>query len=549
MMKKFVLTKLDESKYLSNPIKNNDFEKEISKFIYKPEEEPEQETTSKSKPELSKEQQEAYDKFTNGENLFITGPGGTGKTKLVNHLVEYSSEINKKTQVCALTGCAAVLLGNKARTIHSWSGIKLAKGKKEKIIADVLKNKKAVKEWKSINCLILDEVSMLSKKIFEILEEIARKARNKPQIFGGMQVIFLGDFFQLPPIESENDPDTERFCFESPIWDKLFSKENHIQLTKIFRQTDPIYIDILMQIRKGELDIDKTKILESYVKREYDEEKNNGIVPTNLFALRAKTDYINSQMFSKIGEKEYVNDAIIKIDCTTYLDTGKVIPIELIERCNRLSIEEKEYEIENLFNTSTCAKILRFKKGAAVMCTVNLDMDNGICNGAQGKIIDILENQQNEQNKEPIIIVKFSNGITKRIEPKYWQSDEYPKLAIGNYPLMLAWALTIHKIQGATLSLAEIDVGNTVFEYGQSYVALSRIQSLEGLYLSAFNPNKIRANPIVKEFYANISKKEPSKEPINNNKKFNNNEDNQNNNKSNNKSNNQNVKVLKNINI
>jgi hypothetical protein len=100
-----------------------------------------------------------------------------------------------------------------------------------------------------------------------------------------MQVIFLGDFFQLPPIESENDPDTERFCFESPLWDKLFSKENHIQLTKIFRQTDPIYIDILMQIRKGELDIEKTKILESYVKREYDEEKNNGIVPTKLFAL------------------------------------------------------------------------------------------------------------------------------------------------------------------------------------------------------------------------------------------------------------------------
>jgi len=533
-MKKFVITKLDESNCLSKNNNIDNFENDLSKFIYNPE----QETTSKSKPELSKEQQEAYDKFTNGENLFITGPGGTGKTKLVNHLVEYSSEINKKTQVCALTGCAAVLLGNKARTIHSWSGIKLAKGKKEKIIADVLKNKKAVKEWKNINCLILDEVSMLSKKIFEILEEIARKARNKPQIFGGMQVIFLGDFFQLPPIESESDPDTERFCFESPLWDKLFSKENHIQLTKIFRQTDPIYIDILMQIRKGELDIEKTKILESYVKREYDEEKNNGIVPTKLFALRAKTDYINSQMFSKIGEKEYVNDAIIKIDCSTYLDTGKIIPIELIERCNRLSIEEKEYEIENLFNTSTCAKILRFKKGAAVMCTVNLDMDNGICNGAQGKIIDILENQQNEQNKEPIIIVKFSNGITKRIEPKYWQSDEYPKLAIGNYPLMLAWALTIHKIQGATLSLAEIDVGNTVFEYGQSYVALSRIQSLEGLYLSAFNPNKIRANPIVKEFYANISKKEPSK---NNNKKFNNNEDNQ--------SNNQNVKVIKNINI
>jgi ATP-dependent DNA helicase PIF1 len=163
-------------------------------------------------------------------------------------------------------------------------------------------------------------------------------------------------------------------------------------------------------------------------------------------------------------------------------------------------------------------------------------MDNGICNGSQGIVIDIIEN-----GPTPNPIVKFSNGIIKRISPHYWQSEDYPTLAVGQYPLCLAWALTIHKIQGATLSMAEIDIGRSIFEYGQTYVALSRIQSLEGLYLSAFNPNKIRANPIVKEFYANISKKEPSKEPINNNKKFNNNEDNQ--------SNNQNVKVLKNINI
>jgi ATP-dependent DNA helicase PIF1 len=100
--------------------------------------------------------------------------------------------------------------------------------------------------------------------------------------------------------------------------------------------------------------------------------------------------------------------------------------------------------------------------------------------------------------------VKFSNGIIRRISPHYWQSEEYPTLAVGQLPLCLAWALTIHKIQGATLSMAEIDIGQTIFEYGQTYVALSRIQSLEGLYLSAFEPDKIRANPIVTEFYSRI---------------------------------------------
>jgi ATP-dependent DNA helicase PIF1 len=128
-------------------------------------------------------------------------------------------------------------------------------------------------------------------------------------------------------------------------------------------------------------------------------------------------------------------------------------------------------------------------------------MDNQICNGAQGIIIDILED-----GLFPIIVVKFSNGIVKRIIHHFWQSEEYPTIAVGQYPLILAWALTIHKIQGATMKLAEIDIGTSIFEYGQTYVALSRIQSLDGLYLSAFQPQKIRANPTVVEFYNRIQK-------------------------------------------
>jgi ATP-dependent DNA helicase PIF1 len=128
-------------------------------------------------------------------------------------------------------------------------------------------------------------------------------------------------------------------------------------------------------------------------------------------------------------------------------------------------------------------------------------MNNGICNGSQGIVVDIVT-----RSGENIPIVKFYNGIRREITKHYWQSEDYPCVAVGQYPLILAWALTIHKIQGATLSTAEIDIGNGIFEYGQSYVALSRVKSLEGLYLSSFNPDKVKANPIVKQFYASIQK-------------------------------------------
>jgi len=450
--------------------------------------------------ELSNEQKYAYNRYVQGENLFITGPGGSGKTKLISYLVNYAKSIVKPVQVCAMTGCASVLLQCNARTLHSWSGIKLAKGPKNKVIDSVVRNRNAVKAWKSAKILILDEISMLSKKIFEIIEELGRVIRKSNLPFGGLQVVLVGDFYQLPPIGTDGEQDTEQFCFESPLWNTVFKSENHIELKTIFRQKDPLYIDILMQIRKGELDEEKKNILKEYLNREYDSEKNNGCIPTKLFAIRSKVDYVNTQMFSKIKEKEYVLEHTFKNDCLTYIDSGKVIPLELLQKCNSLSITDKEMELDIILNNSQCNKILRIKKGAAVMCTINLDMDNGICNGSQGIIIDIIE-------KGGIItpIVKFSNGIIKGISAHYWQSEEYPSLAVGQYPLCLAWALTIHKIQGATLNMAEIDIGSSIFEYGQSYVALSRIKSLDGLYLSAFEPNKIKSNPIVKEFYSRIN--------------------------------------------
>jgi ATP-dependent DNA helicase PIF1 len=448
---------------------------------------------------LSPEQKIAYQKFVNGENLFITGPGGTGKTKLIQYLIQYSKSRNQNVSVCAMTGCAAILLNCNARTLHSWSGIKLAKGDPNKIIASVLSNRNCIKAWKSTKVLIVDEVSMLSKKIFEIIEEIGRAARLSSLPFGGIQVIFTGDFFQLPPVGSDGEIDTEKFCFESSKWAYVFKKENHIELKTIFRQNDPTYVDILSQIRSGELSEENIKLLQTYTKREYDPALHNGCVPTKIFPIRSKVDYVNNMMFTQLKEKEHVFEFISKIDCLTYIDSTKAIPSQILQKCKELSSKFIEYEVDNLINSIPSPKILRLKTGVAVMCTINLDMDNGICNGSQGVVINIIE-----KDKVIMPVVKFSNGVIKTISPHYWQSEEFPTIAVSQYPLMLAWAITIHKIQGATLDMAEIDIGQSIFEYGQTYVALSRIKSLEGLYLSEFQPNRIRTNPKVIEFYNSI---------------------------------------------
>lgn len=441
---------------------------------------------------LSEEQVNILNRFRNGDNLFISGPGGTGKTFLIKEMLKLCK---KSVQVCAMTGCAAILLECGARTIHSWSGIKIANGEIHEIIDRLYNNKFVRRAWRTTHILILDEVSMMSKKIFDLLNTLAKTMRNNSKPFGNMQVIFVGDFYQLPPINKEKK-DTE-FCFESEEWNEVFPDNNHMILSKIFRQDDEEYKDILMKIRKGETNEDMENILKKRIieLKKNDTEYDNII---KIFPLKASVDRVNLTKFLKIDKIQHNCDKVISKDLKEYM--GKDIDSKKVDAYKRASEKQIEFEIDYLYRNNPSVDELSIKEGARVMCIVNLDMEKGIYNGSQGTIIGIIV------LNEKVIQIKvlFDNGEEKDIDRYIWQSETYPSLGVSQFPLVLAWAITIHKIQGATLDKAIVDCGNNVFECGQTYVALSRIRRLSGLYLTGLNMEKIKVNQKVVEFYNKI---------------------------------------------
>jgi ATP-dependent DNA helicase PIF1 len=440
--------------------------------------------------DLSKEQQISYDKYVQGHNIFITGPGGSGKSALIKIIHKHAFNQFKDIQVTALTGCASVLLNCKAKTLHSWAGIGLGNGTMEQLVTKIKKNKFAKASWKKTDILVVDEVSMLSLKLFNTLNEIGKAVRGNSKPFGGIQLIFSGDFFQLPPVGDKDEVDTQRFCFESEEWNSVFQRDCQIQLVKIFRQTDETYSNILNQIREGKIKRKSNDLLLQYVGRPFD--PNLVAEPTKLYPTRNKVENINNTKMSALQgiEKEY------KIKYLKDLEMTKA------ERSRRMEYSDKDIQIELDFLAGNliCDKEMKLKLGSQVMCIVNIQSDTGIevCNGSQGIVTDFCEITGCPR-------VKFNNGIERIMVRNVWASDKIPGIGVSQVPIILAWALTIHKSQGATMDTAEIDVGSGIFECGQTYVALSRVKSLDGLYLTSFDAKRIRINKKVKEFYESIT--------------------------------------------
>jgi ATP-dependent DNA helicase PIF1 len=436
--------------------------------------------------ELSEQQQNVFESFKQKENIFMTGPGGSGKSFLIKMIYDWCKENNKDVQVCALTGCAAVLLQCRAKTVHSWAGIGLAQGEEIDIVMRVANNKFKKKNWMFTELLIIDEVSMMSSKLLGILDAIGKKVRKNDKPFGGIQLLFSGDFYQLPPVGSNNEDESSKFCFENPIWDTMFHKQ--IALDTIYRQSDQTYASILNQIREGKLNKSAFNQLQSRL-IDYNASENETIKPTKLMPRRIDVNKINESEMKKLEteEKTYVMQVAERqlFNLTS----------EQVFKLARTPHQQIEYELENIRASIMPEEKICLKIGAQVMCVVNLDteIDNPIVNGSCGLVIDF---------KEDLPVVKFKNGHTRLINYHVWESEHIKGVGIKQLPLILAWAITIHKAQGTTLELAEIDIGTGIFECGQSYVALSRVKDINGLYLTGFNPNKIKVSRKVKEYYS-----------------------------------------------
>jgi ATP-dependent DNA helicase PIF1 len=443
---------------------------------------------------LSDKQKLAYESFCKGNNVFITGPGGTGKSALIKEIYQNAIHRFKNIYITALTGCAAILLGCNARTLHSCTGIGLGTGTLEDIIKKVKSNSNSKTFWKTADIFVVDEVSMLSLKLFLILDKLGKALRRNNRPFGGIQIIMLGDFYQLPPVgNARTDLDSTKFCFQCPEWNQTFTPQNQIQLSHIFRQTDSVYISILNQIRVGVIKRKSIKVLEQCL-AENKPTSNALMDPTKLFPTRCKVDDVNTLKLAKLNGPSFEFKLKRQV-------TESDLSASELERQKRFTKRDIEYELNYLESSVVCSTIVQLKVGARVMCVINQTDDLGnivLCNGSQGIVTEFCSETDNPK-------VLYGNGHEQVMIPHNWGSERIPGVFVSQIPLILSWALTIHKSQGATLDLAEVDVGSCIFSPGQTYVALSRVKTLEGLYLTSLDVSKIKINLDAKTYYDGLN--------------------------------------------
>lgn len=414
--------------------------------------------------------------YLNGENIFITGPGGTGKTYAIKNIYKHAIQNGKKISVTALTGVASILLDCNATTIHSWAGIGICNKPDEQIIKKICKSKFYRHNWENTDILIIDEISMMSCRTFELLNKIGKEIRCNNKQFGGIQIILSGDFFQLPPVKETV------FCFESDEFNKSF--DNIINLTKVFRQDDNIFKTLLINMRKGKITRNSIEILNNKVISN-NADLNKMVNITRLVPIKSKANEINDYFINKIKDKKYVYKRCVK-EINDNLTKAEKHKLDLMTET------EKETEYNYIKESTLSEEKLVLKKGAYVMCIANLNLESGIANGSTGIVVDFTE--------EKYPIVQFDK-IKITVSRKEWKSDNVPGISILQVPLILAWGITIHKAQGLTLEKAILDIGKDLFEAGQMYVALSRLKTLDGIYLQDFCLDNLKINTKVLNYY------------------------------------------------
>ena len=430
---------------------------------------------------LNPGQTAAYNDILQGKSIFLTGPGGTGKSFLIKEVFNALPQTGREPSLTAMTGCAALLLHPKAKTLHSWSGVGLGTDAVPLLVGKIKKSRRAVLRWLKTDTLVIDEVSMMTPDLFEKLEEVSRTIRRDQRPFGGLQIIMVGDFYQLPPVSREDT----KFVFESPLWAKL-GLITH-DLTQIVRQKDEAFQTILNQARCGQLTKESLKILKRRMNLDY---KSMEIQPSMLFTRRAEVDTINMNHLRKLtGDRK------------TYKASTVFNPLTQTQGLTN-DTPEVVQAIQGLDKIAAYSTELTLAVGAQVMLLTNMNPGAGLVNGSRGVVIGFDRPTKDDTAATDTLfpVVRFKSGI-QIIQHHDWDTD-MPGIKRQQLPLKLAYAITIHKAQGATLDCALIDVGGRTFEYGQAYTALSRLKDMESLFIHDISLDAFRAHPKVVEFYA-----------------------------------------------
>lgn len=456
---------------------------------------------------LSVSQKRALDAIMQRKSVFFTGAAGTGKSYVIQILRKVLESLNLENKIVftAPTGVAACNI--QGLTIHSWSGVGKASEPLEQLVGMVTRSSHATKRWRDTDILVIDEVSMLPAELFDKLDIIGRRVRNNTNPFGGLQLILCGDFYQLPPVGLGRGVS---FCFESRAWKEIFGKRPDcmIVLEKVFRQKDDTtFLNLLHELRVGHISQHTFNILTRKVQEATQLEVQSGgirqkdkIEPTKLFSTNNDVDAYNSRELQfLLLQAEEGTGASSAEDNESYTYTAVD--------------EGRDPYLTQLRNGTKAPVQLTLRRGAQVMLLKNLDTESGLVNGARG-IVTGFERAGNKSNFHrflPIVTFYVALGGQARREetitlvPETWDvkvgsNVEATRLQI---PLILAWAISIHKSQGMTIPLLEVSF-NRMFEYGQAYVALSRATSLEGLTLRSFQANCVKAHPTVKAFYEHM---------------------------------------------
>lgn len=401
-------------------------------------------------------QGEALTILKTGANVFLTGEPGSGKTHTINEFTDWLRASGIEPSITAATGIAATHVGG--MTLHSWSGIGISDSLSRADVDRIAGKEHIAKRITKAKVLIIEEISMLSAATFEMADKICREVRRMDKPFGGLSVILVGDFFQLPPVSRDKEV---QFAYASPVWRELNSLTCYI--TEQYRQDDTEFLSVLSAIRAGDVEEMHYELLTS--RHVPPSEMPNEREAPKLFSHNADVDRINAAELAKLSGKSH-----------TF----------------KMSSKGKDSFVEGLKRGCLSPETLELKEGAAVMFTKN---------SPQGKFVNGTLGVVTSWSADGSPIVKTKEGLKVTTEPMEWQMEEQGKVkaSVAQYPLRLAYAMTVHKSQGMSMDAAIIDLSRA-FEYGQGYVALSRVRRLSGLYLTGLNERALEVHPeIVKK--------------------------------------------------